>query len=61
MDSIDNVSALCWDCIHCESHGERMVGSHESGGPEEFVSCNKGRNQFHLKLHGMVCRDHETY
>ena len=34
----------CDECIHCKSEGFRQVGSYESGGPEEFFSCNKGHN-----------------
>jgi len=60
MDSINDVSALCWECNHCESKGDHMVGDSLSGGPEEFVTCSKGRNQIALRIRGAVCPDRMT-
>jgi hypothetical protein len=61
MDSINDVSALCWECNHCKPEGEHMVGTDATGGgPEDFVSCKKGWNQIGLRMSGRVCPDRET-
>lgn len=61
MNSVNDVSPLCWECVHCLSHGDRiMVGDEEGGGLEEFVSCSKGRNQIALRLEKATCAEREV-
>jgi hypothetical protein len=47
--------SYCEQCIHCKQEGEHMVGSKESGGPENFISCKINRNFYYYFTNDIKC------
>lgn len=47
-----NIPWYCLECTHCQSCGEVMVGTDETGGgPEESYKCSKGWNMGYFWWH----------
>ena len=56
-----DTSSLCDSCLNLQFVGEFMVGTVESGGPEEFFMCEKGHDcsRYNHDLFERGCKDYD--